>query len=516
MRHLAFLFLTILCLATVNAQERTERIVYTTGGFFSGINNYVKAYVFNPNTGETILLDSVLGDFSNAVLIDRQYAYVHYGRANGNPAGNDLVYKYNLLTEERVDSLLNVSGLQSMAIAEDNFAIAKGFGATDDFFQIFDKHDLSEIIYTEEIVNASFNALAGRANQFFTSFSIGTQDVIRSYTLANDQIQLVESLLDSTASGVHEFYIDNATIYALAERYDPVTFALTGAAVSKLDTTLSFVNSIQTNRATTPITVIDDHLIGEFGTDGNALDAVTLAANNYVELPAFTAGVWDRNNEQFYLQQTDYATFGQVATYNLDGIGLDTTSTDISGTAIDILFNNCPQLPVDIYDLIFYGDPFTYELPYQDADGDIISYSFSMEPVYYNSVDLIANVVIAYGGFWWVIDFEIQGTDLFGCTDTIAFVIEQNIIGANNNLVLEEHNLSYPNPVQDELFVDLSSMKSQQVKLSIIDIHGGTHLKQTIRSPQIQYLDVSHLPSGLYLLWLEENDRIRYDRFVKE
>jgi hypothetical protein len=60
---------------------------------------------------------------------------------------------------------------------------------------------------------------------------------------------------------------------------------------------------------------------------------------------------------------------------------------------------------------------------------------------------------------------------------------------------------AYPNPVVDILIVEC---EKQDLKYRIVDLHGKILENGTIRSLSFE-LDFTSFPSGIYFLWVEEN-----------
>jgi hypothetical protein len=95
-----------------------------------------------------------------------------------------------------------------------------------------------------------------------------------------------------------------------------------------------------------------------------------------------------------------------------------------------------------------------------------------------------------------------------GC-DTITGIAELN---------KKEDTLQiYPNPVLNQLTISNKQLANNQtVTLTIYNMLGEVQLQQTV-IPQGDFkVEVSNLPSGLYLVQLKQEDRLFNGRFVKE
>jgi len=88
---------------------------------------------------------------------------------------------------------------------------------------------------------------------------------------------------------------------------------------------------------------------------------------------------------------------------------------------------------------------------------------------------------------------------------------------SNQSLSVNESNLSsqisiYPNPVQNELFIDLNNLKV--TKMSILD-YSGRLVKSTTNNTT-NHIDVSDLHQGIYILKVSTDYGISTRRFVKK
>lgn len=83
------------------------------------------------------------------------------------------------------------------------------------------------------------------------------------------------------------------------------------------------------------------------------------------------------------------------------------------------------------------------------------------------------------------------------CTDTSGC----HTVSAPTGLEDEELNLlsTYPNPVKNDLIVSFGR-RLEEVRIEILSLSGQTLLREEVASVDTHTLDMSHLPSGIYLL----------------
>jgi len=71
----------------------------------------------------------------------------------------------------------------------------------------------------------------------------------------------------------------------------------------------------------------------------------------------------------------------------------------------------------------------------------------------------------------------------------------------------------HPNPASNQLIIDNLQLTNKPFTVTVYDVLGKTHLMQNTHTTT---LDISTLTPGLYVLRLQQGDKIYYGRFVKE
>lgn len=117
------------------------------------------------------------------------------------------------------------------------------------------------------------------------------------------------------------------------------------------------------------------------------------------------------------------------------------------------------------------------------------------------------------------------GTDL----TEILFGTGNSIIRLNPNLtnlglstvdvksdVIANNFSLYPVPAKDELFIDLQNSNLSNYSYEIINMNGQIVKSKTKVEKIRQKIDVSYLPSGLYIIRLKSNNSYSSRKFIKE
>lgn len=76
--------------------------------------------------------------------------------------------------------------------------------------------------------------------------------------------------------------------------------------------------------------------------------------------------------------------------------------------------------------------------------------------------------------------------------------------------------LAYPNPVSNELTIDLSGMKSLNGTLRILNIEGKVMKTQVVSSSTIVMFDMSQLPMGIYFCQYNNGIEIKTVKIIKQ
>jgi len=88
-------------------------------------------------------------------------------------------------------------------------------------------------------------------------------------------------------------------------------------------------------------------------------------------------------------------------------------------------------------------------------------------------------------------------------------------VGVSDNNIPSSRSLKiYPNPSLDEVTIE-SSLVLTKSQLSIMNMNGQQVISRQITEPKIQ-LDISNLPSGIYVVRLINGKSVEVGKFVKQ
>ena len=113
-------------------------------------------------------------------------------------------------------------------------------------------------------------------------------------------------------------------------------------------------------------------------------------------------------------------------------------------------------------------------------------------------------------------EYSLTVTDANGCTKFETVFVEDIITGTEDQLSTK---LSYfPNPIENELIVNLSQEVSTDISLQIVDLSGRVLIQEEYAKQQLnnRVLNLSDLESGQYLLKVFTSDNQWVERIIKK
>lgn len=333
------LALALMCAETLSAQS-LRQVIFSTGGSFMNPGNQVKVYSYDPVAGTAGVFDARYGDFSNDLVVDSGFAYVHIGRASGSPAGTDMIIKYDLNTHLAVDSITSISGVQKFIVTPEHLVATFGYGASSYFVRFYNKQTLDLVFYDNTLTDMTTTVtfLNDSIYAGFTRNDSGAVAVYSTNPIARQHIQLFDTL----SSGIMTITHDGNAVYLFGERYDQSTFAFDYGSITRyMPATKSHVTAL-TSLSQAIITIRQDTIFGEFG-NTNSYMASTLTPLNFTIGTSYSDGAYDIYGGKYYLQETDFFSFGNLVAVERNGSTItDTEATDFAGSAIALDYFGSP------------------------------------------------------------------------------------------------------------------------------------------------------------------------------
>jgi hypothetical protein len=498
-----------------------ERVFFSTGGNFLAPGNQVIASFYDPNTRQIVPVDSQPGDFSNDVLVDGQFLYLHVGRSASNPQGKDEIFKYDAVDKQRVDDIRNVPGVQQMLIHEDWLILNRGFGADSNYVLIFDKNDMGAgPLYRDQGIPTETQRMVVVGEKLYVSFNQADTARLGVIDLSGGQIAFDQVIsLDTLAANLGQLFTDGENIYGLSEKvlFPPPSFqpVVVNAGVTRFEPATQSWQTFPTPRANSGIGLADGKLYANFG---QGIGSFAIDGSNQLVNPifptAYTAGVRDSLSGKFFYQNTDFFSFGELNAVDSVGDFRLQFPTDLSGTAIALAYNHAPQANDD-NQLIALLTPSRVDVLAndQEPDGDTLALeivrvgSSATAQIVGRQIEYTASDPIDNG-----LTYRI--TDPWGRTDTARVNFDIVMMSLEASIDVPQVSL-FPNPVRQQLHLQLEEAPRAPLELRIWDAQGRLVMGRKGMRGKSWQLPVQALPAGRYQLQLKGEDNIWQAPFLK-
>jgi uncharacterized protein YjdB len=199
-----------------------------------------------------------------------------------------------------------------------------------------------------------------------------------------------------------------------------------------------------------------------------------------------------------------------IATANDASGETGTTQITISNQNPIILVNSITvQGQGGVFAITTQGGTLQMEAAVLPANADDDTYTWSvMNGTGTANIDLNGVLTAVSDG---TVEVTATANDASGETGTTTISISNQSLNVNDNGVLS-HLLIYPNPVQNELFIELNELEI--TKISISNYSG--ELVKSITNNTTKQIDVSDLKQGVYFLRVSTENGVSTNRFIKQ
>lgn len=494
-----------------------EGAVYSTGGSFGGPGNMVKTYFYDHLTAVQNEEAAFLGDFSNDILVDGLYAYIHVGRGFNNPAGADMLVKIDLESGAVLDStLINVAGLQNMYAHENYIIFNRGFGAFGNYLIALDKNDLSQIVYLDNTIPQSTNGLAIHEDTAYVTYTENDTGKIAVFDLSGAQPAFNSTIaFDTLAAGLQDVVHTGNMLVANHRRFD-ANFNVMYSGITTYDFQNAPVTDTSINGTVGFFDVYNQEILGNFNFQ---LQWWNPSTNQYTALNVtnFSDVFYDPVEELFAAQSTDYSSLGEMHLLNANGTEVTSFNTDISGSAIYPVYNHYQRLNDS---LISLDAALTLDMNITAVDsGDAVTVHsatiIGSENLPEDQVTFASNELTLINNHSFNIDTVVVNyTDRFNRSYTDTLYLTYNLTSIQS--VKKHLKWSvFPNPVKRTLHisqledVDLANY----TQIQILNSEGA--LVQKMPTSSLPSISVENLSKGVYYLQLVGTHSTTVKKFVK-
>lgn len=334
MRHFYNLFflLTIVLMASSKLFAQ-DPVIFSTGGTYGAPGNHVKIYSYHPDQDTIYVQDSVPGDFSNDVLYDGKYCYLHVGRADST----DAIYQYDPYTFDRLDSIQPISGTQNLGVYNDHLVVTRGFATSSasEYVRVYDRNNISGApVWNGDTIGEHVNGLTFRGDSAYLGYTQNDSGYIATLDLAAASPTFGSKYpMDTLAGGINQLVQDSDSLYALSERYDGNN--LMYASITAFDPSNGGY-STDTNSfgASSAVIARNDSVWAAVQDPLDVYESSSGSFSQYFPVD-YTAGYYQEQDDRFFFQRTDFFSSGDLLITDGNGSRVDSFTTDISGSAID-------------------------------------------------------------------------------------------------------------------------------------------------------------------------------------
>ena len=495
----AFAIAFIILAQNLFAQLSFKGCIIAEGNNFGAPSNQVKMAHYYPVSKQYVYFDSINGDFTNGVLCDSTYTYIHVGNMD---ATKDSVYKYHSNCHTRI-AAAHVAGLQSMKCTSNKLIVSKAFGADSNYIEIFDKNTLIKLAEISE-VDLMCNGIATNGNKAYVAVNGSWPSYTDSGTIAVIDLNtnsFVEFLkLDTNAKVVNRVYSKGNKLWCECDfdkivEYDLLTNTFTIYPIGTIQNTVGLYG---------------DYIgIATYAgiTGWNTLTHTMLLADTYIgDVSEFRLN--PLNNNQHFIIYNDFTNSIGTFVYSLPQVNrLDSFKIGVASVLDALIDNNTAPLSAGNYNINIEADKDTnFAILSGDIDlCDIITPSIVSGPkrigatasidsfgnfYYHTALGLVANDTVT-----------IHFTDIAGAAATsIIYIHVYDLLNIDNNITFDYS--FYPNPTQH--FLNINQSSTDIVTCEIIDLLGNIVLEKTLRTTTSS-VDISTLENGCFILKLSDS-----------
>lgn len=319
----------------LNAQTPGNRqIITANGGLFEvnlPYNDFVTVQSVDPVTNQVIVFDTIKTQSIQDVIVSGNFAFV---------AAQDSIVKYDITTYTR-QAVALVEGVNKLAIYNNLLIITRQYPVTEKFVQVRSTADLSLLKEFSEISGESAGILVKGTKAYIavnggwagTSGKIAILDMIT--------VRFEEEIdLGADAIGIFNLFRFKENVVSV----NRTPYGGTTGSLSVLDPTNHFNTTVYNANIGTGYQVYNKILyVGINGNIGSFdLNSMTVLNPTLIENPAvasfgsIASASLDTLNMKFYVNVTDYFSFGQGYVYNFSGDSIGAFTSGISNEAMAI------------------------------------------------------------------------------------------------------------------------------------------------------------------------------------
>ncbi len=553
------LLAVLLCAGTLSAQNMlSKQLIIANGGYFESANptDWVSMQTYSPELKTTKVFDTIYTQSVQDVVINGSKAWV---------AAEDSIVLYDLNTYQRLAAVAD-SGLSQLYVYNDQLIVSKQYPLTHDFVQLRNANDLSLIYSVQEVSGeaAGIVVLDDMAYVAVNGGWMGTEGKIAVIDLVN-QTYIEEIGLGADAVGIAELIAHEGVIFSVNHTPYGGTQGSISTFIPDMGSTLtttiegSVGKGIGLNADGAMLYIVLNNGVASFDTENQQIaNASIVPDQGSASWISIASADYDLSMDQFYVNITDYASFGQGKVFSATGDSLSAYELGISPEAAaiqyvaDFTFDdidffvgegaNTAMLVVDFRDgteehtyawgYRFDGEP-TAEQMINDIAAADEALSVNIDGGFLNDIIYDEHSGLAGDPDWWstwsgsnIVNFQMNMgisevlTDgaWFGCSYgfTPAPAMPTDPVAAPDLTGVEEEAMAsavyaYPNPAKDHL--SIGGIGAEKCRVSLYDMAGRTVLilDDIIEG---QSIPLTELQTGAYMMHVESEKAVYQQKII--
>lgn len=512
LRSITPIILAYLCLISTFVQAQTTRLggsYFTTGGNYSDPNNTVKMLYWRPGQSQPTLIDEAAGNFSNFCEVNGRVILWHCGRAAGNGAGADVIYRIDPVEQKRMDSITKVPGAYRAISDGATVGVIFGYGANDSFFRLYELENLAKgATYADRDIPSGVGAIKYFNGRYYVAYTRNDSGFIATYNFFGSQLMdKTIYRLGPNGAGVKDIYPAGNRIYAIVEKQDVWPNPPLNAGVLEFTPQTGAVNFRKTPSAGASAGLQDNKIYGDFGNQLASFAILTMSIDKepWANVTPSALAI-DRLSGNVFAQETDYFSKGELKFFNNQGALQQTLTTDFSGAAISLLYNSPPVAVsfnkvtgVDVPVLLALGDSVI------DYDGDKVFFSFKTG--YPGTLQDNGTGYFTYtppAGYRGTVTLDYNARDAFG--DSTSARVTINVGNASTGTFDITAVKLYPVPAHGLVNLEMENESGIWPDIEVWDI-GGRRLPVPVEQigKRSYRLNLERLPAGFYQVKVTDN-----------
>lgn len=508
MNRLFTLITFLMAALVVQAQKDLNQVIIANGGQFGNPNEQLNLAAFNPTDTSYTVFDTIAVNSVQQLLVNGDYLYV---------AAQSKLAKYDLDTYEQI-ALVDFPGISAhnLLINDGKLYATNFYGQTENNLYIFNASDLS-VIDTVQEISSPGGGLAVVGDYLYVGQNRKSSlDGCAPFGCFPDSAGYIAQVELATGSFVKNIELENnGTAVGKLAVYNDVVYSLNSASntitafnpANETSSSWTVNADIQTAGYRNDLEIVAGKIITKINGGVGAYTIMDSTIEALIDT-VVTSFAFDVINDEFYLTATDFFSFTNGYAYTGGGEFQYDIPVGFSPEAIAIHYNNAPNgtsYVVDAADSVFI--PLSNIVT--DADADELTVAgtqiapqngflsvYNSSTLLYRSADLTANDLFSV---------EICDNKL----NALCTFIEVRVDGVTP--IVENVFKSvqiYPNPVSDVLRINNAV---EATNYNIFDAQG----KAIMRLSNVNQIEVSELPSGIYFLQMEKDNNRQTISFYK-